>query len=256
MAGYRLSVGIISRGQGKSVMAAAAYRAGQCLTDDRTGRVHDYTRKQGVEWSGIAAPPDSPEWAGDRQALWDQVEQTEKRVNSRTAREFQLSLPHELDFKQRRELVNAFVGKEFTAKGMIADIAMHKPNRQGDQRNYHAHILVPTRAITPEGFGPIRRDWNTKQQLATWRESWADIQNQHLEQALGKSAPKVSHLSLDDQNIGRTPQIHLGPHVSAMQQRGIRTDRGDYNRRVRRSIAEDRYRGSMMEKIDGLKYGI
>ncbi|MDD2859534.1 MAG: MobQ family relaxase [Acidiphilium sp.] len=255
MADFRLSVSIISRGAGKSVMAAAAYRAGQCLTDERTGRIHDYTRKEGVEWNTVAVPPGSPEWSLKREELWNRAEAAESRVNARTAREFQLSLPHELDLKQRKALVIEFVAREFTAKGLVADIALHKPGREGDQRNYHAHILVPTRAIGPTGFGPKLRELNGVQQLEAWRKSWADIQNRHLETALGKEAPKVSHLSLVEQNIARNAQIHLGPHVSAMERRGIRTDRGTLNAAVRHKIEIQKIGNRVAEYRDILKYG-
>lgn len=256
MADYRLSVSMIGRGAGKSVMAAAAYRAGQCLTDDRTGRVHDYTRKGGVEWAAVAAPKDSPDWARNREGLWNRVEAAENRVNSQTAREFQLSLPQELDFKQRRDLVVEFVAREFTMKGLPVDIAMHKPGKEGDQRNYHAHILVPTRAIAADGFGPKLREMNSTAQLTAWRKSWADIQNRHLEKALGKDAPKVSHLSLEERAIGRPPQIHLGPHVSAMERRGICTDRGSQNRANQHRLEIDRLIRRIGPRIDGLKYGV
>lgn len=256
MADYRLSVSTISRGQGKSVMAAAAYRAGQCLTDQRTGRVHDYSRKQGVEYRGISCPRHAPDWARSRESLWNEVERAETRVNSRTAREFQLSLPHELNFEQRKALVLEFVSTELAGKGMVADIALHKPGREGDQRNYHAHILVTTRPITPDGFGPKAREWNSVEQLDAWRQSWAAMQNRHLEQALGQQAPKVSHLSLTERSILRPAQMHLGPHVSAMERRGLRTERGDRHRMIKEIGALDAARRQMNDKIDGLKYGM
>jgi hypothetical protein len=232
MADYRLAVSIVSRSTGRSSTAAAAYRAGQRIYDERTGELHDYTRKGGVEWTGIEAPKGTPDWVQDRNKLWNAVEASETRKNSQTAREIQLSLPHELTFEQRKALVLEFVRTELVAKGMVADVAMHQPDRRGDERNFHAHILVTTREIGPEGFGAKNREWNSKETLQGLRERWAEIQNHHLREHLGPNAPQVDHRSYDEQGIEKMPGRHLGPDASAMERRGAQSDKGDYNRAV------------------------
>lgn len=233
VADYRLSAQIISRRQGRSSVAASAYRAGASLTDERTGIDHDFTRKGGVEDSWIEAPPEAPSWATDRGALWNAVESAERRSDAQVAREVQLSLPHELTFDQRKALVAEFVQQEFVAKGMVADVAMHKPSRGGDHRNFHAHIMLTTREIGPDGFGKKAREWNSAQQLAQWREAWAETQNRHLARALGERAPKVSHLSLRDQDVDRLATRHLGPTATEMERRGAPSMLGDRNRAIR-----------------------
>jgi hypothetical protein len=117
----------------------------------------------------------------DRSALWNAVEQSEARVNSQVAREVRVALPSELTLEQNRDLVCAFVQDQFVGRGMIADIALHAPGREGDQRNHHAHIMLTTREIGPEGFGAKNRDWNAKDLLLEWREAWAEHVNATLD---------------------------------------------------------------------------
>ena len=125
MADYRLSAKVISRGNGQSSVASAAYRAGARLEDLRTGEIHDYTRKGGVVYSATLAPENTPDWMRDRGQLWNAVEQVEKRRDAQLAREIQLSLPHELTPDQRRDLLVGFVQEQFVDRGMIADVALH-----------------------------------------------------------------------------------------------------------------------------------
>lgn len=256
MADYRLSIQTISRGKGRSVVAAAAYRAGVRLHEERTAEMHDYRRKEGVEHSEIIAPERAPEWATSREKMWNELDATETRSNARTAREFQLSLPHELSFEQRRELVRDFVKNELVAKGMVADVAMHEPGKDGDQRNYHAHILTTTRPLERNGFGAKNREWNQREQVTEWRKSWAEYQNRHLKQALGRQAPKVSHLSLAEQNVTREAQIHLGPHATAMERRGIKTNRGAHNNRIKQMRRMHRTRLEFRDMRDRLQHGV
>ena len=227
MADYRLSVQFISRSDARSAVAAAAYRAGDRLTDERRETVHDYTRKGGVVHAEIMAPEAAPGWAKGRESLWNAVEKTETRRNSQVAKELQLSLPAELNAEQHLALTRAFVAENFVAKGMVADVAIHAPSREGDQRNHHAHIMLTTREIGPDGFIRTKnRDWNSKAQLQEWRENWAQIQNRHLVQALGKDAPQVSHQSYAERGIAQAPGRHLGPEATAMERKGERTRRG------------------------------
>ncbi|WP_346380553.1 MobQ family relaxase [Acidithiobacillus sp.] len=230
MADYRLSVQFISRSDNRSAVAAAAYRAGDCLADERGKMVHDYTRKGGVVHSEIMAPETAPGWVHDRESLWNAVEATEKRKDAQVAKEVQLSLPAELNAEQRLALARVFVAENFVAKGMVADVAIHAPPREGDARNHHAHVLLTTRKISPDGFLATKnREWNSKEQLHEWRENWAKVQNKHLVLALGEEKARekqVSHQSYAERGIAKAPGRHIGPEATAMERKGERTRRG------------------------------
>lgn len=219
MAIYHLSAKVISRSTGRSATGAAAYRAGEKIVDVRTQEVHDYTRKH-VDGSEIHAPEHSPEWVHDRKRLWNEIECAEKRKDAQVAREVEVSLPKELTFEDRKELVRAFVKKQFVDRGMVADVSFH--DQKGE--NPHAHILLTTRDITPEDFGQKNRDWNKKELLESWREEWSKSANLALERAGLET--RIDHRSLEAQGIEREAQIHLGPHVAQMEARGIPTERG------------------------------
>jgi hypothetical protein len=236
MAQYRLSAKIVSRSTGQSAVAAAAYRAGEKLRDERTGDIKDYTRRAwSVLHTQILTPENAPQWMLDRQRLWNQVElredQSTKRGTAQLARNVELSLPCELTHQQRVKLVCEFVQDEFVNRGMVADIAIHAPPERGDGRNHHAHVLLTMRRIEGDGFGLKNRDWNDDDLLEHWRERWDAYQNRVLEK-YGHEA-RVDHRSLEDQGIDRLPTTHLGPNAQAMEDRGIRTDRGDQNRKAK-----------------------
>jgi len=230
MADYRLSAQMIGRSEGRSAIAAAAYRAGVALSDERVGLAHDYTRKTGVLHTEIMAPEDGPEWVHDREALWNRVERSEKRPDAQVAREIQLSLPHEISHEQRVALVREFVQENFVAKGMIADIALHAPPREGDQRNHHAHIMLTTRPLSAKGFENKNRAWNSREILGHWREAWAENQNRNLRQILGQQAPQVSHKSNLERGIEQVPGQHLGPAATGLQRRHAASRRGELHR--------------------------
>lgn len=244
MAQYRFSGAMIGRGDGRSAVAAAAYRSGERLVDARLEMSFDYRARGGVEHTEIMLPEGAPAEFGDRSTLWNAVEAAEKRYDAQVAREVQLSLPHELDLEQRQELVREFVQSAFVSRGMIADVALHSPDAEGDQRNYHAHIMLTTRTVDQEGFGAKAREWNSRETLAEWRAEWAAVQNRHLEKALGPDAPKVSHKSLEAQGIDREATIHLGPTASAIERKGEASERGSVNREIK---AENR------ERVDNRK---
>src|ERR1700748_2404318 len=130
MAIYPLSAQIISRKEGRSAVAAAAYRAGQSLYDEHVGETFDYTRKEGVEYSEILAPPEAPAWVHDRQSLWNAVEKSEKRKDSQLAREIEIGLPVELSKDQQVNLLREFVKTTFVSHGMVADVALHLDNEK------------------------------------------------------------------------------------------------------------------------------
>jgi hypothetical protein len=233
LASYLCQVKTVQRSQGQSVLAAAAYRSASRLVDERLAMDFDFTNKGGVEHAEILLPDGAPEALCDRSRLWNTVERSEARKDAVPAREVLLALPHELSSEQRRDLVRAFVREHITSRGMIADVALHQPGKEGDQRNFHAHILVTTRRVGPEGFGKKDPAWWSPRQVRDWRGGWAEIQNEHLRRHLGPHAPQVSHLSLAAQGIDREPTEHLGPSATALERRRQRTDKGDRNRDVR-----------------------
>ena len=158
----------------------------------------------------------------DRAALWNAVEAAETRKNSQVAREIRVALPAELDHGQRVELVREFCQREFVARGMVADIALHAPGREGDDRNHHAHILLTTREIGPEGFGAKNRDWNAVEMLEGWREAWARDSNRALERCGHEE--RIDHRTLEAQR------------VEAQERATAAHDRGDEAEALRQTV--------------------
>lgn len=252
MAIFHLSVKTISRSAGRSATAAIAYRSGEKVMDERTGLVHDYTRRRGVEHTEIFLPENAPAWASQREQLWNAAELAEKRKNSTVAREFEVALPAELNREQRLELVREFARDLVQRHGMAVDVAIHEPGKEGDHRNHHAHILCSTRRLTPEGFKDKTRELDDQKsgEVSHWRERWAEMSNRHLENAGRKE--RIDHRSLEAQRaaaiergdteqaakLERLPTVHLGPNVVQMEQRGIRTERGDKGRDIAQRNAQ------------------
>ena len=174
---------MISRSQGRSVTAASAYRVAERIEDRRTGLTFDYAAKGGVDHTEILAPDHAPDWVHDRSELWNRVEESETRKNSQVAREVRVALPDELTHAQRVALVRDYTQAQFVDRGMVADIALHAPGREGDERNHHAHILLTTREVDADGFTTKNRDWNAVEVLEGWREAWARDSNAALERA-------------------------------------------------------------------------
>ena len=203
---------MISRSQGRSATAAIAYRVAERIEDRRTGLTFDYAARGGVDHTEILAPDHAPDWVRDRSELWNRVEESETRKNSQVAREVRVALPAELTHAQRVELVRDFAQEQFVGRGMIADIALHAPGRDGDDRNHHAHILLTTREIGPEGFTTKNRDWNKVEVLEGWREAWARDSNIALERA--GIEDRVDHRTLEAQ---RDEALEL---ASAARERG------------------------------------
>ena len=189
MAIYHLRATMISRSQGRSATAASAYRVAERIEDRRTGLTFDYAARGGVDHTEILAPDHAPDWVRDRSELWNRVEEAETRKNSQVAREIRMALPDELTHAQRVALVRDYAQAQFVDRGMVADIALHAPGREGDERNHHAHILLTTRELDAEssvpdrGFTTKNRDWNKVEVLEGWREAWARDSNAALERA-------------------------------------------------------------------------
>lgn len=253
MATYRFSAQLVKRSAGRSATAAAAYRAGIAIPDQRLGLLFDYTRRRDVLHSEIRAPEGTPLWMRDRAQLWNAVEAVEKRKDAQLARELQLSLPHELSAALRLELLRSFVEAEFVARGMIADLSVHAPDRGGDNRNHHAHVLLTLRELTGEGFGKKAREWNETTLLEHWREQWAIAINQALERH--GHASRVDHRSLAAQGLDREPEPKVGPIATEIERQGRSSFAGDERRAVQarnqaREILQAKLAGIAAEIID------
>ena len=255
MAIYHLCIKIISRGKGKSVVAASAYRSGEKIKNEYDGIVHDFTRKGGIAHTEILLPQNAPQEFSDRGTLWNSVEKIEKSKNSQLAREIEIALPKELDREKQIELVREYVKENFVKVGMCADIALHD---KGDG-NPHAHILLAMRPLNEDttwgakskkeyildengekvklknGNYKTRKintvDWNEQDKAEEWRKAWADITNKYLKE--NSIQEKVDHRSYQRQGIEHIPTIHLGIYATQMEKKGIATDRGNINREIK-----------------------
>ncbi len=233
MASYHFSVQIIGRKAGRSAVAAAAYRAGARLMDERRGEVQDFARRRGVAHTEVLLPEGVAPWLADRERLWNHVEAVEKRKDAQLAREINMALPHELSAEARLELVRSFVREQFTSQGMVADIALHDPVPESghDPRNFHAHVMLTLRQAEVGGLRRVKtREWNSDALLTTWHAAWEVHQNRALERA-GHRA-RVDHRSLEAQRasaeergdmaaavaLERSPEIHIGPKARAARQ--------------------------------------
>ncbi|MFT9325504.1 MAG: MobQ family relaxase, partial [Acetobacter sp.] len=220
MAIFHLSVKTVSRSTGRSAVAAAAYRTGDTLTNERDGRQHDYANRTGVDDSFIIAPVGC-EWAHDRSILWNAAEQAEKRSNSVTAREYVLALPAELDAKDRADLARSFASAVVERYGVAADVALHAPSAGGDDRNYHAHILTTTREVEPDGLGKKTRILDAAKtggpEIESLRELWAMQCNEALERH--QKPARIDHRSYERQGVDEMPTLHLGPTSTTIERK-------------------------------------
>lgn len=248
MAIYHLSTKPISRSSGRSAVASVAYRAGIKILDERLGKTYDYTKRSGVLWTSIATPNGEKI---NRNELWNVAEKTETRSNSRTAREIVINIPHELmrgDQSAGQMLAHDFA-KRISQKYQIAvDVAVHAPDKQGDDRNYHAHLLLTTRKLSQSQDGKIKLDEKSQLELSntqlaklglpkaqdelkTLRKAWADLANTYLaEHGLDE---RIDHRSHADRGLLTLPTVKMGWQATELERKGIRTDIGDHNRAIR-----------------------
>jgi len=233
---YHFSAKVISRANGSSAVAAAAYRAASRLHDERLGRDHDFTNKAGVIHSEILAPDGAPERWADRETLWNEVETLEKRKDAQLAREVEFALPRELEPAQGIELARDFVRREFVDRGMVADLNVHWDKGSDGQPKPHAHVMLSMRDAGPDGFGAKNRAWNAREVLEQWRERWAEHVNQRLAD-LGLDV-RVDHRTLDAQGIALEPQHKIGPAGARREDRGEAAERAADHRAIARRNGE------------------
>lgn len=269
MALYHFHADVVTRSAGLSVVASAAYRAGEKLHSAYYGEDADYTHKGGVLYTEIFLPPNAPSEYKDRETLWNAVEKVEKNQKAQLAYTYDFALQNELTMEENIALARRFVEEQFVSRGMIVDFAVHAPDKEdGGIPNPHVHLLCPIRPLRENGKWGAKQhrvyhlderdericdengkyvfdavpttDWGKKETLLHWREEWANYVNRAFEK---KGLPcRVDHRTLEEQGIDRLPTIHEGPNVRAMEAKGIATDKGDFNRWVKET-------GSALQKL-------
>jgi Ti-type conjugative transfer relaxase TraA len=236
MAIYHFSAKVISRANGSSALAAAAYRSASRLHDERLDRHHDFSNKAGVVHSEVMLPDGAPQHLSDREKLWNEVEAAEKRIDAQLAREIEFAIPRELTKEQGIELARDFVREEFVDRGMIADLNVHWDVGADGLAKPHAHVMLTMREVGEAGFGGKNRDWNRTDLLEKWRERWSAHVNRRLAE-LDIDA-RIDHRSLEAQGIELEPQHKIGPAASRMAAQGLESERLEEHQDIARANGE------------------
>jgi ATP-dependent exoDNAse (exonuclease V) alpha subunit len=229
-----IDFGVVKRSEGRSSVGGAAYMAGMYLYDRSTKAIHNHSVKQDVLHSEILAPANSPYWAHDQFELWNKVEESESWKIAQVAREGYAALPRELSFEQNIELARKFLHETFVAKGMIVDFAFHDTEASDGKRNPHIHFQMTMREIDPETgeFAKKKnREWNDKSNVSLWRAEFERHVNAALKHA--DSEARIDMRSYEEQGVDTIAQVHMGKEATALERRGILTDKGDHNRHAR-----------------------
>ena len=254
---YHCNISIVSRGKGKSAVAAAAYRSGEKLTNEWDGMTHDYTRKGGVVHTEIMLPPHAPPSFSDRSTLWNSVELYEKAGNAQLAREIDAALPIELSREEQIRLVREYCSSQFVSRGMCVDFAIHDT----DSGNPHCHIMLTMRPLDERGAWAAKSKkeydldengerirlpsgrykthkvdltgWNDKDNTLLWRKAWADYTNDFLER--NGSPERIDHRSNAERGIDEIPTVHMGVAACQMEKKGIATEKGELNRNIQKA---------------------
>ncbi len=261
---FHFHVTQIKRSAGQSAVAAAAYRSGEKLHSEYYGEDSDYTRKGGVICSEILLPPQAPPSFSDRETLWNAVEKVERGKRAQLAYSFDIALQNEFSMQENIELARHFLLEQCVSRGMVADYAIHQPDKKdGGIQNPHFHVMCPIRPIEPDGkWGNKQRreyvldeqgerirdeagnyvfnavpttDWGKPETLEFWREQWAQLCNARFAEK-GLDC-RIDHRSFERQGVEQIPTRHEGLTVRAMEAKGIRTDKGDLNRWIRKTNA-------------------
>ena len=264
MALFHFTVTQTKRSKGQSAIASAAYRSGEKLYSEYYGEYSDYTRKRGVICSDILLPPHAPKEYADRQTLWNAVEKAERGKNAQLAYSFEISLQNEFSLEENIALAREFLFREFVSRGMTVDVSFHeKECEDGGTPNPHFHFLCPIRPMEQDGTWGIKQrreyvldeegnrirdangkyvfnavpttDWVSPETLEHWREAWAEMCNaKFAEKGLDV---RIDHRSYERQGVDLLPTIHEGATVRAMEKKGIRTEKGEFNRWIKATNA-------------------
>lgn len=265
---------ITKRSEGKSAVAGAAYISGTKLFSEYDQKNKDYSKRSDVVYTQILLPANAPPEYADRETLWNAAEEVEKQWNSQLARRFVLALPREVPLELCPQLVTEYCEEHFVSKGMCCDLAIHNPHPPG--HNPHCHVMLTMRALDENGkWLPKSRkvynldengerirlpsgnwkchkentvDWNEQYHGEQWRHGWEVIQNRYLE--MTGSMERVDLRSYERQGLDIIPTVHLGPAVTQMERRGIRTNIGNLNRDIR---AANRMMNTIRETIESLR---
>ena len=261
---FHFHVTQIKRSAGQSAVASAAYRAREKLHSAYYGEDSDYTRKGGVIYSEILLPSHAlPEYT-DRETLWNAVEKAERGKKAQLAYSFDIALQNEFSMQENIDLTRQFLLEQFVNRGMVVDFAVHSPDKEdGGISNPHFHVMCPIRPIESDGrWGNKQRreyvldehgervldeagncvfnavpttDWSSPDTLEHWRQAWAEMCNaKFAEKGLDC---RIDHRSFARQGVEQIPTQHEGPTVRAMEAKGIRTDKGNLNRFIRKTNA-------------------
>ena len=263
MALYHFHVGQIKRSAGQSAVECAAYRAGEKLYSEYYGQVSDYTRKGGVIHTEILLPPHAPREYADRQTLWNAVEEAERNKNAQLAYSFDIALQNEFTMEENIALARQFLLDNFVSRGMIADFAVHQPDKGSGIPNPHFHVMCPIRPLNSDGtWGAKQRrvyreggkfdavpttDWGKPETLEAWREAWAALCNAKFEEK-GLTC-RIDHRSYERQGVEQLPTVHEGVAVRQMEAKGIVTDKGEHNRWIRSATAMLRTLGERIKAL-------
>jgi len=264
MAIFHFTVTQTKRSKGQSAIASAAYRSGERLYSEYYGEYSDYTRKGGVICSDILLPPHAPKEYADRQTLWNAVEKAERGKTAQLAYSFEISLQNEFSLDENIALARKFLLEQFVSRGMTVDVSFHeKEHEDGGTPNPHFHFLCPIRPIEQDGKWGLKQrrvyaldedgnrirdqngefvfnavpttDWGSPETLEHWRQTWAEMCNaKFAEKGLDV---RIDHRSYERQGVDLLPTIHEGATVRAMEKKGIRTEKGEFNRWIRATNA-------------------
>lgn len=261
---YHFHVTQIKRSAGQSAIASAAYRSGEKLHSEYYGEDSDYTKKGGVIYSEILLPPHAPSSFSDRETLWNEVEKAERGKKAQLAYSFDIALQNEFSIQENIEIARQFLLDNFVSRGMVVDFAIHQSDKEdGGIQNPHFHVMCPIRPIELNGkWGNKQRreyvldkdgnrirdeagndvfnavpttDWGKPETLEFWREQWAQLCNARFAEK-GLDC-RIDHRSYERQGVEQIPTQHEGATVRAMESKGIRTDKGDFNRWIRKTNA-------------------
>lgn len=248
MAIYHFNAAIISRGKGQSAVAKAAYYARENLKSLDDGKNKNYAYKQNeLLDKGIELPHNAPDWMKNRGHLWNSVETKENEskrfATAQLARRFIYAIPSELPQTEQIQLTKS-IAEKLSSYGMVVDWAIHKPSKEGDERNTHAHLMTTLRDINQDGtFGIKNRTWNTKEFLVQMRKDVCDITNQFLK----PYNVSVDYRSLEEQGIDREPTRHQGVRLSRIRrlQRAERENLNKWDIAIRHEVKAE----TELEKI-------
>ena len=264
MAIFHFTVTQTKRSKGQSAIASAAYRSGERLYSEYYGEYSDYTRKGGVICSDILLPSHAPKEYADRQTLWNAVEKAERGKTAQLAYSFEISLQNEFSLEENIALARKFLLEQFVSRGMTVDVSFHeKEHEDGGTPNPHFHFLCPIRPIEQDGTWGLKQrrvyaldedgnrirdqngefvfnavpttDWGSPETLEHWRQTWAEMCNaKFAEKGL---TVRIDHRSYERQGVDLLPTIHEGATVRAMEKKGIRTEKGEFNRWIKATNA-------------------